>query len=91
MTARPPTTQRIAGSCASRSASLTSSYPASRPNTACRNHGLPKLRHQGVASVAAGARIGKNRFGQLGQPERFVEVAEGKQPGIGGDLRAVKL
>src|SRR4051794_2620832 len=36
-TARPPTTQRMAGSCASRSASFTSSYPAKRPNTDWRN------------------------------------------------------
>ena len=32
-----PTIARMAGSRASRSASLTSSYPASRPNTDCRN------------------------------------------------------
>src|SRR3954447_22672191 len=37
VTAAPPTTQRIAGSCASRSASFTSSYPAKRPNTDWRN------------------------------------------------------
>src|SRR3954454_14587024 len=37
VTAWPPTTQRIAGSCASRSASFTSSYPAKRPNTDWRN------------------------------------------------------
>src|SRR5215212_9932561 len=37
VTAWPPTTQRIAGSCASRSASLVSSYPAKRPNTDWRN------------------------------------------------------
>src|SRR3954452_17590168 len=37
VTARPPTTQRMAGSCASRSASFTSSYPAQRPNTDWRN------------------------------------------------------
>src|SRR3954452_19065175 len=36
--ARSPTTQRIAGSWHSRLASLTSSYPASRPNTAWRNN-----------------------------------------------------
>src|SRR3954463_8596312 len=36
-TARPPTTQRMAGSCPSRSASFTSSYPAKRPNTDWRN------------------------------------------------------
>src|SRR6202023_1421220 len=35
--ALPPTIQRIAGSWRRRSASLTSSYPASRPNTDCRN------------------------------------------------------
>src|SRR5215210_834437 len=37
VTAAPPTTQRIAGSCASRSASFMSSYPAKRPNTDWRN------------------------------------------------------
>src|SRR3954466_2948062 len=37
VTAAPPTTQRMAGSCASRSASLRSSYPAKRPNTDWRN------------------------------------------------------
>src|SRR5262249_2217694 len=36
-TALPPTIQRIAGSCRRRSASLTSSYPARRPNTDCRS------------------------------------------------------
>src|SRR5450631_4237494 len=33
--ALPPTIQSIAGSWRSRSASLTSAYPARRPNTAC--------------------------------------------------------
>src|SRR3954467_4531124 len=37
VTALPPTIQRRAGSCASRSASFTSSYPASRPNTDWRS------------------------------------------------------
>ena len=35
--ALPPTIQRIAGSCRRRSASFTSSYPASRPKTDCLN------------------------------------------------------
>ena len=34
----PPTIQRIAGSWRRRSASFTSSYPARRPNTDCRNN-----------------------------------------------------
>src|SRR3546814_6484809 len=34
----PPTTSRITGSMAKLSASFTSSYPASRPNTDCRNN-----------------------------------------------------
>lgn len=37
LTARPPTTRHIAGHDPGRSAWLTFSYPASRPNTACRN------------------------------------------------------
>src|SRR6516162_6602599 len=36
--ALPPTIQRIAGSWRRRSASFTSSYPARRPNTDCRNN-----------------------------------------------------
>src|SRR5215831_18257109 len=36
--ASPPTIQRIAGSWRRRSASFTSSYPARRPNTDCRNN-----------------------------------------------------
>ena len=41
VTALPPTIQRIAGSRPRRSASLTSSYPARRPNTDCRNCAAP--------------------------------------------------
>src|SRR3954451_1100911 len=37
VTAAPPTTQCMAGSCPSRSASFTSSYPVKRPNTDWRN------------------------------------------------------
>jgi hypothetical protein len=44
----PPTIQRIAGSCRSPSASMTSSYPASRPKT-----GLSQHSDQGVSAVLA--------------------------------------
>jgi hypothetical protein len=37
--ALPPTIQRIAGSRPGRSASSTSSYPASQPNTGLAQHG----------------------------------------------------
>src|SRR5262249_25057794 len=58
MMARSPTTQRIAGSRHSLSASLTSSQPASRPNTDWRSDTLG-LTDTG-AETLADARTGKN-------------------------------
>ena len=51
----PPTTQRIAGSRHSRSASFTSSYPASRPNTDCRSN--PTNRWRRFLPVRASANL----------------------------------
>ena len=84
--ALPPTIQRIAGSCRRRSASFTSSYPASRPNTDCRK--CPTKR---MTPVLAGARVGQRLAGHRGQSERIVEFAVGEQTGIGGHHRSAKL
>ena len=53
--ALPPTIQRIAGSCRRRRASLTSSYPASRPNTDCRNNPTSAWRPFLPVRASAGA------------------------------------
>jgi len=53
--ALPPTTQRIAGSRHNRSASFTSSYPASRPNTDCRSS--PTNRWRRFLPVRASANL----------------------------------
>src|SRR5262249_8757750 len=77
-TALPPTIQRIAGSCRRRSASFTSSYPARRPNTDCRNN-------------PANACVGQNITRYLGQTEYVVEFAIGEQPSIGGHYGTAKV
>jgi hypothetical protein len=79
VTARPPTIQRIAGSWPRRSASLTSSYPARRPNT-------PELRCQGVAVVLAGPAVGQYLPGHLGQAKGIIKLPKGEQPGVGVTL-----
>lgn len=54
-------------------------------------HGLPELGKQGVAAVASRSDIGHRLPGHRGQAESLVESAEGQQPGVGGDARAVEL
>jgi hypothetical protein len=88
-TAFSPTIQRIAGSCRRRSASFTSSYPARRPNTDCRNPG------QGVPAILAGAGVGqdKGRFTRcsaspltpmMGRPK--ADPGENRDPGQGNQF-----
>ena len=84
--ALPPTIQRIAGSWRRRSASLTSSYPASRPNTDCRSK--PDQR---MAAIPAGACVGEHVARHRAETESVVEFAIGQQSGIGGDPRAMEL
>src|SRR5215210_7125714 len=86
VTARPPTTQRIAGSSASRSASLRSSYPAKRPNTDWRN--WPSRVWRPFAPVRVSVRTSP---ADLAQTEDIVEFAAGQQPAVGRDLGAVEL
>jgi hypothetical protein len=84
--ALPPTIQRIAGSCRKRSASLTSSYPARRPNTDCRSKPTsawrPFLPVRASASISPAITL---------NPKSVVEFAVGQQPGIRGDNGAAKL
>ena len=86
VTAWPPTTQRIAGSCASRSASFTSSYPAKRPNTDWRN--CPTREWRPFAPVRVSVR---HLSSGLAQTKGIVEFAAGQQTTIGRDLRSVEL
>ena len=44
-----------------------------------------------MTAVLAGARIGKDIGTRLGQPQRFIQLAIGEQPGIGRDRGAAKL
>ncbi len=69
----PPTIQRVAESWRSRSASLTSSYPARRPKTDCRN--IPS-----VTAIIAGARVSEPLARHRGKAECVVKFAIGKQP-----------
>src|SRR5262249_49051578 len=66
-----------------RSASFTSSYPARRPNTDCRNNpaNAPFLP----------LRASQNITRHLGQTEYVVEFAISQQPSIGGHQKAAKL
>jgi len=65
-----PTTQRIAGSRYSLSASFTSSYPGQPPK-----HRLAQQPRQPVATVLAGARI-RNRLGSgVSQAQRVIQLA----------------
>ena len=84
--ALPPTIQRIAGSWRRRSASFTSSYPASRPKTDWRNNP-----DQCVTSVFASAGVGEQIARHRRQPKCVVEFAIGKQPSIGGHDGTAKL
>ncbi len=54
-------------------------------------HGLAKLRDQGVAAVLARPGVGENLSGKLGQAKRIIEIAKGKQTSIGRHSRAVEL
>ena len=85
VTAAPPTTQRMAGSCASRSASFTSSYPAKRPNTDWRN--CPTRVWRPFAPV----RVGQNVSSGLAQSKGIIKFAAGQQTAIRRDLRSVEL
>ena len=70
--ALPPTIQRMAGSWRNRSASFTSSYPASRPNTACRN--IPT---GAMPAVLARPRIREPIASRLRKAESIVKLAIG--------------
>ena len=85
-TALPPTIQRIAGSHPSRSASLTSSYPASRPNTDWRS--MPTRSWRTFRPVRVSTRW-LARDGH--QAKRGIEFAISQQACIGGDTRTVEL
>ena len=54
-------------------------------------HGLAQQPGQQVAGVPAAAALRQDAAGQIGQPQRVVEVAVGEQPGVGGDAAAVEL
>src|SRR6516162_8925988 len=84
--ALPPTIQRIAGSWRRRSASFTSSYPARRPNTDCRNN--PANACRPFLPLRASARTSPR---YLGQTEYIVEFAMGEQPSIGGHYGTAKV
>ena len=84
--ALPPTIQRIVGSRPSRSASLMSSYPASRLNTDLAQHAF-----QIVATVPTRAAINQVLARDNHQTQRVIEFAIGQQAGIGGDARTVEL
>jgi hypothetical protein len=68
----PPTIHCIAGSSRNRSASFTSSYPASRPNMACRN--IPTGAWRPFASASIRERLARHR----GETERVVESPWGQ-------------
>jgi len=72
--ALPPTIQRIAGSRPSRSASLTSSYPARRPK-----HGLAQHAYQIMATVPARATVNQVLARNARQAKRVIEFAIGQQ------------
>ena len=78
--ALPPTIQRTAGSWRRRSASFTSSYPASRPNTDCRSNPTNAWRPFGELLARRRA-----------EAEGIVEFAIGQQARIGSDDGAAKL
>ena len=82
----PPTIQRIAGSWRSRSASLTSSYPASRPNDR-----LPQHADQRMPAVLAGAGVGEPLARHCAQAERVVEFSISEQTCIRRHNRTAKL
>ena len=54
-------------------------------------HGLAQQPGQQMAGVRAAAAFRQDVTGQIGQPQRVVEVAVGEQPGVGGDAAAVEL
>src|SRR5207302_1256383 len=83
--ARSPTTQRMAGSRHSRSASFTSSYgkPA--------EHRLPQKGDEQVTTVLAGAHIREHVTSYAGQARRVVQLAIGEQSRIGGDYAAAEF
>jgi hypothetical protein len=53
--------------------------------------GLPDLRRQGMATVAAGPGVGESLPGTFRQAEGIVEFPEGEQTSVGGDFGAVEL
>ncbi len=83
---RRSTMVRIIGSSESRSASFTSSHPASRPSTDWRNSPPDRM-----PDVLAASRLGQDRSGHAGQPQRLIQFAIGEQAGFRGDLAAVEF
>jgi hypothetical protein len=84
ITAPRPTTQPIARSCASQLASFTSSYPANRPKTDCRNCATTVWRPFLPVRVSA-----RTSLATALRPS--AEFAEGEQPTIGRDPRAAEF
>jgi hypothetical protein len=83
--ARSPTTQRIAGSRHSRSASFTYFVAGQPPE-----HRLPQQAGEPVPTVLARARVGQCFGTSVGQVERVIQLAISQQSGIGGDRRTAK-
>jgi hypothetical protein len=54
-------------------------------------HRLPQQAGQPMAAVLAGARIGEQVTGRVGQAESVIQLAIGQQPGVRRDRRAAKL
>ncbi len=91
-TALPPAIQRIAGSWRGRLASFTSSYPARRPKTDCRN-GLGEARRQTWPSApAALARegVGDHLAGRHAAAERIIKLAIAAHSRVRGLDRTAK-
>ena len=54
-------------------------------------YGLAKQRVNQVPDVLVALRLGQDRPGHAGQPERVIQFAIGEQAGVRGNLAAVKL
>ena len=54
-------------------------------------HRLPQQPGQQMPCVPATATFRKGTTGQVGQPERVVQLPVGQQPGVGGDAAPMEL